>query len=60
MNDPISPSVPRAGPAVRGNARVNAIMAEAQAALLQGDAQKAGDLFAEATRLATLPPDAEG
>ena len=59
MADPISPSVPRAGPSVKGNARVNAIMAEAQAALLKGDAQKAGDLFAEATRLATLPPDAE-
>ncbi|RCK77979.1 MAG: hypothetical protein OZSIB_1888 [Candidatus Ozemobacter sibiricus] len=50
-NDPVSPSVPRAGPGLRVNPQVEAVLAQAQAALLQGDAQKAAELFAEATRL---------
>ena len=53
---PISPSVPRAGPGIPMNGDVAAILAEAQKALLAGDAQKATDLFKLATDLAKAPP----
>jgi hypothetical protein len=59
QHDPVSGSVPRAGPALKTDPRIKAILAEAQAALLQGDSQKAGDLFAEATRLSTQPASPE-
>ena len=59
MNGPIMGSVPRAGPALRADDRAKAILAEAQAALLRGDTQKAGDLFAEAARLAAAATESK-
>lgn len=53
---PISGSVPRAGPALPMNGDVAAILAEAQEALLKGDAQKATDLFKLATDMAKAKP----
>ena len=53
---PISGSVPRAGPALTVDEEIAAILAEAQEALLKGDAQKATDLFTKATDLGKAKP----